>query len=576
MKKPLFNVFCLLAASLLGIYTIGGGQWLGGDTIPNQNFLEYTYGSISRFTKSWGLPGPSIGFAFINSLPFGISVTLLELVFGAYADSIYFGIILYIFFSGWFKLFNLHSTAKPLCIVTAICLFGSPYSWFLLNRNVYFQIILLTLLPWVLLALRNLAQAGSLAHWVRFAILFAIASPSLINPGYAVPLAAFVFIYLGTYTNLFAKPGRVVGILCISGIVLSPIILGFINLLFNSESISNDYWNNVVLATVPLEIQRTTNVLSNVFTGYNMDTLSSYGYINGKEYFPFWAATLQQDPTGLIFFIPLVLAILMYAQARKIGETRVVSIWVLAALLLLFAIKASAPPFGDSFFDLMTHSSLFKIFRGPHLKFGYLYSIALFLIILQLYSVVGPNLQKLVMLGLSLLAFSSAVVPLAARVYVPALNLVKNVPSEYFEGRDFLQGQNALGKSLRLGVILPSDGSTWHSTNWGYEGYHILHWICPGISFLNRTGNSFNPLNGAAFEALTEIQNQEAESLEKLSSFGFQFLIYDKSINNSSRFFLDDQHSRNIKWLDSTNGGLVKIFENNRLLIYTISQRTNP
>ncbi len=572
MKKTAFGPLGLVAALLLGIHVVGGHQWFGGDTIPNSEFLRYTFANISANTSSWGLPGPSTGFAFINSLPFGFGLTILKWVFNSYADSIYFGFMFYIFCLGWFKLFNTRSEHKLVCVLAVLCLFGSPYSWFLLNRNVYFQHVLLSVLPWLLLVIRDLSATGGPKNWVKFAAVFGFASPSFVNPGYALPLTIFIFLYTFFYTDLFTKPLRLLGAFGTAVAILSPVIYGFLNLFLKSEAISDDYWNNIVLTAGPLEIQKTKNVLSNVLVGYNIDTLSAYGYIEGSEYFPFWAANLQDTFIGMMFFVPVFLVVVMYLRASSSSISLVVAGWLAISLLLLFVIKASAPPFGGLFFDLLSGSGLFKMFRGPHIKFGYLYSVVSLLIILELYKHTGVRLRAIVVVSLSGLAISSAVFPLAARLYIPQLNLVKSVPTDYYEVCDFLTRDSADGKSINLGVILPANGSTWHSNSWGYEGYHILNWICPKVSFLNRNGIAFNSQNKIAFEALPGVTTGDAEAVDVLAELGFTVLIYDKTTDNRSRFFSDDFHNRNLASLDSFGAKLVKIFENGALIVYAINR----
>jgi hypothetical protein len=46
--------------------------------------------------------------------------------------------------------------------------------------------------------------------------------------------------------------------------------------------------------------------------------------------------------------------------------------------------------------------------------------------------------------------------------------------------------------------------------------------------------------------------------------------VYDKSVDNKSRFHSDDNHKRNVIWLDSLGARLAKIYENDLLIIYSI------
>jgi hypothetical protein len=588
----LFPYVVLLFFSIIFTYfNLNNSLWLGGDSIPNQFLLNYILNNYGLILSAWGLEGPSAGLSYLNYLVYGFLFKYLGSLFHIYTDSLWMFTFILIFITGYYKLIKNIYNNKTILVLSSLVIFSSPFFWVLVNRNVLLILVLTSSIPWIILSLKSVLEKKVLSiknqSIYSFSLLILFSSAGLLNPGYAIPAVLLILFYILVFVDWETNWKRFFGITIIAIFFASPNIIGQVNLLLNSKALNDDYWNNIVLTKMPLDKHIHSNKIERVIRGYNSDSLTDYGFWEGEKYYPWWFARYKDSTTSLLLYVPIFLAIFLSFSVfsredilRK-DKNKIVYCFVFL-IFLIFMIKSSAGPGGQYFYDFMMNHGWFKMFRSPHLKFGVEYMVVLMLIISHsLFLLKNRTIEyfSVTLLGLYVMIFGFY--PIVTGQYIPPLQKVKAIPQEYFDLQKFLQTENKVKingeNKYNLGVLLPANDSTWDSLNWGndgfYEGYHILHWMNTGTSFLNRNGLSFNKDNLIGFNAWMLLGKDgvySTSSIDELKNQGYDIFVYDKSSDRYSRFKLKERHEETIEWLDGQSDRLEKIWEENNLIVYKI------
>lgn len=209
------------------------------------------------------------------------------------------------------------------------------------------------------------------------------------------------------------------------------------------------------------------------------------------------------------------------------------------------------------------------MFRSPHAKFGFVYSIVLCYIIALWYWYLKKKektLTSVLVLFFAIYGVIFFVYPSLLGSYIPKMQKVKNIPNEYSAVRDFLQLQT----SADLWMLLPFNESTWDSNTWWYEWYHILHWMNTWVSFWNRNGLSFNSKNKIWHEAWYMLSDLNSKGFQLLRNQWYDIIVYDQSSSRDERFWIDENHISNIGWLLSQQQYISKIYSTGSLTVFSI------
>ncbi len=594
-NKNVNILFFFIFTTILSWFLNYSSFWVGGDSIPNMFIFEFINSHHSFYSNTFGLTGPSNFIAFISYFPYIYFFKFISIL-NIKIDFIYIIMFLFITLYGYFNLFYKINKNYYVSFILSFLIIVHPYSWLMTFRNNIFLIILFSSCPWIILSIKNILEykraevknfkdrTKNFLPWVEFFFVILFASAGLMNPGYAIPVILFILFYIFVFVEWKSNRKRFLGITIIVLFFALPNVIGQINLLINSKALNDDYWNNIVLTKIPLDRHVTSNKIENIIRGYNWDTLTDYGYWEGQKYYPWWFAKYKDTQTSILLYIPIFLAILLGylvlidKNVKKKDKIKIIYLFGFL-LCLIFMIKSSAGPGGQYFYDFMMNHGWFKMFRSPHLKFGVEYLLVLVILISFSLSILKNKYLEyltIILLGVYVIVFGFY--PIVTRQYIPPLQKIKAIPQEYYDLQKFLQKENKTKinetNKYNLGILLPSNDSTWDSLNWGqngfYEGYHILHWMNTGTSFLNRNGLSFNARNLVGFNALMDLKDYKTDSIDVLKSEGYKIFVYDKSSDRETRFGIKENHLENIKWLDSQSDRLQRVWEEGNLIVYEI------
>ena len=221
-----------------------------------------------------------------------------------------------------------------------------------------------------------------------------------------------------------------------------PTLLWLYNLATNSKNLSSDYWNTVVLTQIPLDRQKTQNTLLNVVAWYNGDTkYATYGYLNDKEYQPWWFARYTDDLISFVAYIPFFLLILSLIFFRN-KSSKEIYIWLWFLVFLLFIMKSSSWPGGQYFYDVMMNSGIMKMFRSPHAKFGFEYMVTICMILSIWYQEIKSMFLKRSIMGMLMIYIVVFFIyPVASHQYIPPLQLSPGIPTEYTSVKNYLMSR---------------------------------------------------------------------------------------------------------------------------------------
>lgn len=590
MKNKIYISTIIIFSFLLTYFSLGKNMWLGGDSIPNIFMYNFVKSLLFENGTQWGIWGTTSSLSFISWLPHAFFIYLLYIYIPNFADFTYLFLFIFLLILGWYKLFFNICKNDLINLLLAILIPISPFGWIIFNRNVFFILVLFASLPWIILSIKNIlefkysdSKFRNILPWIYFVMVILFAAPGLMNPGYAIPVILFIVLFIFTFVNWKENWKRFLGIVAIALFFAFPNIIGQINLLLHSQALKDDYWNNVVLTNIPLDRHVKSNTLENVIKGYNWDTLTDYGSLHGEKYYPWWFAQYKDSRISLLLYIPIFLTLFLIPIALRSDSDKKkrykILIWTSFLVFLIFMIKSSAGPGGQFFYDFMMDHGWFKMFRSPHLKFGVEFMLTICILIALCLSVIKNNIIKyFVIILLSIYIIIFGFYPIITKQYIPPLQKIREIPKEYFDLQKFLQNQNKEKingeNKYNLGILLPPNDSTWNSLNWGengfYEGYHILHWMNTGTSFLNRNGLSFNSRNLVGFNAWMDLKYHNVDSIDILKSEGYDIFVYDKSEDRKTRFNIEENHEENLKWLDKQDDRLEKIWEEGNLVVYEI------
>lgn len=575
-KKTILLIVGFLVLFIFSYLNMSGKYWIGGDTIPNNSLFNFSLHNISFTSTQFGIPGPANGLSFVGFLPIGFVFYIISLVFHNFTDTVIFTLYIVCFLFAYYKMFQTMKISEKFSGLLAFICFINPYAWMLINRNVVFLLITIISIPLFAVSLKNVIERGGQSDWLKFLLVSVFfGSGSLVNPGYAIPALLFLFIYVVLFINNKNTIIRWVGVGIILLVSALPNILGQVNLLKNSDALQDDYWNNVILAQLPLEKQKTTNTFENVIRGLNSDTLGDYGRVSGVTYYPWWFTPYVKTAWSLVLFIPFFVSILLvgYVFFTEVGDKnkRIKILVLLSGLgLCIFFMKSSSGWGGETFARFMMEHGWFKMFRSPHAKFGFEFMLILTSITGICYSLITHQYVKKAVIVFLLIYITWGTYPLLKGVYIPQMQKTPAIPNAYFEVKEFLQTEKKKS-NIDLGILLPPNSSTWDSNNWGYEGYHILHWLNTGVSFLNRNGLSFNKQNITSFNEWMKltVNTESIGALKILKNQGYDVIVYDKTSDRTSRFGITETHDKNINWLNKQKQ-LKKVFESSDglLIVY--------
>lgn len=502
---------------------------------------DFVYASLSMWSGTNILWGVITSPMQIVLFPLLCIFDLLRSFFGEIGLQ---NIINYWFFVGagisWNYFFWLITKSK-IRILVVLFVLGNFLFWLGLARNVIFITGLFVFTPALIrlfIEYKNTWSIKKLFYIFLFSWINVVVS---LNP-WSLFIQWIILFIVGIWW--FRYIVRAFISLFVLYFIAIPVIVVQGLFLLNNNAIVNDEWNNAILLQRPLEQQKKSSSLDNMLRGYNGDMRDTWGYVDktqSEELYYSFPLAKQLDNTwfDIISWVPIlfILLWLIFLKNKKIIALAT------GFLVTIFFMKSSAEPFGWLFIWMMENVPLFSIFRNPHQKFSIIYLLLISIIIIYFiislkrkWKIIGSVLLSLYIITFSSFYFTSG--------FAPRVNTIDTIPLEYKESADFIESEN-----LKRWIILPYNNSTWINKNFGFEWYHLFHYLIQDTEIFNKNDTAFSSYTNH-FSQLISSHWNETLLLDIIKKYNIDLVILDKNIDRYNRFAHKEEHEKTKKFLD--------------------------
>ncbi len=589
LKKYIYEISIVLFFSIIFIINFPMKlYWIGGDSGPMFYTSKFMFNQFYIWSSSVGFGGITESSSYLNSYPILFFVEILKSLYGNLIAQYIFYYLLFLFIPISFYLFiGIFSDKKIIRLLITLFYSFNFLVWLGIHRNILSINILFAITPLILKFIYDYLTKNKLKYLIYIFVLGIFNVIVVTNPGFFLPQLILILSFIIWICFIKHK------------ILLKSILLIFIflfafsimavttHLLFlrYNHSITTDYWNTQILLAGPLNQQKETSSLYFTFRGISNDLLASYGWLDGKIYYPFPLKNLYQTNLFIfILFIP-ILIVLLGTFVLNNSKKKNYYFWLGIFLINLFIFKSSAPPFGNLFEYLVTNT-LLGILRNPQQKMSIIFIISESIIL----AIILSNTKKIIKLIVILLIIAyiiSSGFYYFTGDFIPKNALVKEIPQEYFQASNYLNNNN----NIKRIVLTPWDDSTWTETNFGFEGYPLFIYLLPGKGIYNLNTIAFSSYNSLFIDRLRAPLTEFNKSLSKqISSLQVDTIIFDGNVNRSKRFLVSETPDKIINYLNSQNSlyhdktfGKILIYRLKKELQYayitsenTFVQKINP